>query len=151
MAWDEWERLKTEAVERQAGGVRLNGTAPDPTPGGGSVTGGLKSSRDVWLAAGADVGALRGDVGTALGRLESGQSGLGPGEGCLSAAAQRELYASWQRYAEDVRARCGRLGGILDQVGQDLLRTDALVEAAFARVSAAHADTDAVGGRPQGG
>ncbi|MGW1974642.1 hypothetical protein [Streptomyces sp. NPDC001889] len=142
MAWDEWEQLKAGVAERQSAGMRLNSS-------GGTDR--LKSSRQGWLSAGEGVGSLRGRIGTALGRLEDGQAGLGDTDGCLSAAAQKDLYASWRTYAENVSKRCGSLQKIMERVGHEQLRTDESVEAGIASVKSAYADTAAVGGAPQRG
>ncbi|MGW1276352.1 hypothetical protein ACWD4V_05260 [Streptomyces tsukubensis] len=143
MAWDEWEQIKAGVAEREATAMRLNGLPPDETgPGISAVTLGLQSSRQAWLAAGEGVGSLRRGVTTAAGKLTDGQSGLGETAGCLSAAAQQELYASWKKYADDVSRRCGSLQGILDQVGRELLRTDEAVEAEIGKVRAEFADRD---------
>ncbi|MQS39311.1 hypothetical protein [Streptomyces katsurahamanus] len=139
MSWDEWEQIK------------LNQLPADSGPAVSAVTGGLKSSQRAWLAAGDGVGALRGRVRTALGKLEDGQSGLGDPDGCLSAAAQKELYASWKTYAENVGKRCASLQKTLERVGHEQLMTDAGVQAEIDRVRLAYADTDAVGGGPQQG
>ncbi|GAA2248965.1 hypothetical protein GCM10010232_40550 [Streptomyces amakusaensis] len=151
MAWDEWEQIKAGVAERQSGGTQLNQLSAETGSSAGAGTGGLKSSKKAWLSAGEGVGSLRGPLGTALGKLADGQAGLGEGEGCLSAAAQKELYVSWKRYAEDVGKRCGSLQKIMEQVGHDQLRTDEAVKGEFDRVKSAYADTAAVGGgAPQG-
>jgi hypothetical protein len=144
MAWDEWERIKAGVAERQPTGTQLNQVPVEPGPAGSAVTGGLMSSRRAWLAAGDGVGSLRRSVSTALGRLENGQSGLGESAGCLSAAAQAELYVSWKKYAEDVSGRCGSLRAIMERVGHEQLLTDEAVKAEIRRVKAAYADLDPV-------
>ncbi|QDY78734.1 hypothetical protein [Streptomyces qinzhouensis] len=143
MAWDEWEQIKADVAERNTPAMQLNGLPPDETgPSVSTVTKGLKSSRQAWLAAGEGVGSLRKGVTTALGKLENGQSGLGETSGCLSAAAQKELYASWQKYADEVSRRCGSLQGILEKVGRDLLLSDEAVRAEVDKVRAEFADRD---------
>ncbi|MFE0422367.1 hypothetical protein [Streptomyces sp. NPDC058953] len=151
MAWDEWEQIKAEVAERNAPGMQLNGLPPDDSgPTSSMITGGLKSSQQAWLAAGEGVGSLRKGVTTALGKLEDGQSGLGATEGCLTAAAQKEIHTSWKRYAEEVSRRCGSLQGILEKVGKDLLLTDEAVKSEVDKVRAEFADRDDVACVPTG-
>ncbi|MGW2030323.1 hypothetical protein [Streptomyces argyrophylli] len=147
MAWDEWERLKADAAARGSTGMRLNHVPTDP---GGSGTGDLKSDRKAWTQAGADTKGLQDDIAKALGKLDDGQSGLGDASGVQSAAAQKELYASWKKYVGDVKGRCGELGGLLERSGHDLAMSDAEVKAELDRISAKYHDTEAVGGDPKG-
>ncbi|WP_225811846.1 hypothetical protein [Streptomyces spinosus] len=147
MAWDEWERLKADAAARGSTGMRLNHVPTDP---GGSGTGDLKSDRKAWTQAGADTKGLQDDIAKALGKLDDGQSGLGDASGVQSAAAQKELYASWKKYVGDVKGRCGELGGLLERSGHDLAMSDAEVKAELDRISAEYHDTEAVGGDPKG-
>ncbi|MET7622343.1 hypothetical protein [Streptomyces sp. NPDC005408] len=93
---------------------------------------------------------MRKSVSAALAKLEEGQTGLGTETGCLTAAAQGEVYDSWKRYAEDVSKRCGSLQKILEQVGHDLLMTDEAVKAEVDKLKVEYADTDAIGGQAKG-
>lgn len=147
MAWDEWEQIKADVSDRQPVAMRLNQVPVEPGTGPSAVTGGLASSKKAWTTAGEGVGSLRRSVGTALTTLEGGQAGLGAITGCLTAAAQKDVYDSWKKYAESVRERCGSLQKILDQVGHDLLRTDSAVKGEMDKLKLTYADTDAVGGR----
>ncbi|MEW2509838.1 hypothetical protein [Streptomyces sp. NPDC046870] len=147
MAWDEWERLKADAVARGATGMRLDHVPPEP---GGAGTGDLKSDKKAWAKAGQDTKGLQDDVGKALGRLDDGQSGLGDTAGVQSAAAQQELYASWKKYVGDVKGRCGELGALLERSGHDLAMSDTEVKAELDRISAKYHDTEAVGGDTKG-
>ncbi|MGW5678093.1 hypothetical protein ACWEV4_23945 [Streptomyces sp. NPDC003860] len=135
MAWDEWEQLKAGAAERRSTGMQLNSAG---------AAGAVKSSRQAWTTAGESIGSLRKGIGTAVGKLADGQAGLGKTDGCLSAAAQREVYASWQRYAQDVGKRCESLRSIMERVGRDQLATDEAVKAEIDRVRGAYADVDPV-------
>ncbi|MFF5401434.1 hypothetical protein ACFY8K_06015 [Streptomyces misionensis] len=152
MSWDEWEELKAHAVTRSGSArMQLNHL---PTAGGGGSSGGgpglLKSDRKVWATAGGDITGLRTDVSTALGKLEHGQSGLGDGAGCESAAAQKELFESWKKYVGDVGGRCGKLGGLLERAGRDLSMTDGDVRAGLQEIKTEYRDTEAVGGQTKG-
>ncbi|MCF4139160.1 hypothetical protein L1856_24015 [Streptomyces sp. Tue 6430] len=150
MAWDEWEQIKADVTDRQPVAMRLNQVPVEPSSGPSAVTGGLKSSKKAWVTAGTGVGSLRGGVSTALAKLAEGQAGLGAIPGCLSAAAQKEVYDSWKKYAESVSERCGSLQKILEQVGHDLLTTDEAVKGEIHKLDLKYADTDAVGGQAKG-
>ncbi|MFJ2642035.1 hypothetical protein [Streptomyces sp. NPDC087511] len=150
MAWDEWEQIKTEVTGRQTVAMRLNHVPMEPPTGPSAITGGLNSSRKAWVTAGEGVGSLRRSIGTALTQLEDGQAGLGATTGCLSAAAQKDVYDSWKKYVERVSERCGALQKILEQVGHDLLSTDDAVKGEMQKLNLKYADTDAVGGRVKG-
>jgi hypothetical protein len=129
--------------------MQLNHVPPDP--GGSSASGAssdrLKSDKKVWLKAGEDVMGLKEDVAKALKKLGEGQLGLGDTGGCQSAAAQKELYDSWKRYAGDVGGRCGELAGLLERSGRDLSMTDSDVKAELDRIRLKYQDTGAVGGQ----
>ncbi|MCX2184019.1 hypothetical protein KV205_26310 [Streptomyces sp. SKN60] len=150
MAWDEWEQIKAGAAGQQPAAMQLNHVPVEPDAGPSQVTGGLKSSQKAWNTAGEGVGSLRGTIGTALTKLEDGQAGLGATTGCLTAAAQKDVYDSWKKYAESVSKRCGSLQGILQQVGRDVLTTDDAVKDEMDRLNKQYADTDAVGGQSKG-
>jgi hypothetical protein len=144
MAWDEWERIKAGVAGPRGTGTRLGGPPAETDPGVSAVTGGVRSSRKAWLAAGEGVGSLSGGVATALGKLTAAQPGPARPDDCLSAVAQRELHASWQRYAQGVSRRCASLQGILRRVGREQLTTDEGVRAELSGVRVRYADTDPV-------
>lgn len=96
------------------------------------------------------MGSLRQSIGTGLTKLENGQAGLGATTGCLSAAAQKDVYDSWKKYAESVSERCGSLQSILEQVGRDLLTSDEAVKGEMGKLNLKYADTDAIGGQAKG-
>ncbi|MFG2882325.1 hypothetical protein ACGFYV_08375 [Streptomyces sp. NPDC048297] len=153
MAWEEWEQLKATAVERQSARMQLNHVLIDPggtSSGGGGVPGKLRSDKAAWSTAGNDVGDLRDNAGKALTKLNDGQKGLGKDSGCLTAAAQREVHTSWERYVGDVSGRCEKLAGLLEKVGNDQLRTDEAIKAEIAKVKTEYEDTPAVGGQSRG-
>ncbi|MEV7088807.1 hypothetical protein AB0O07_23460 [Streptomyces sp. NPDC093085] len=150
MAWDEWEQAKADAAGRQAVAMRLNQVPADQGASASEVTGGLKTSKKAWTTAGEGVGSLRTGIGTALTKLEDGQSGLGATTGCLSAAAQKEVYDSWKAYAKKVSGRCGSLQSLLERVGNDQLRTDESVKSELDQLKKKYADTPAVGGQTGG-
>jgi hypothetical protein len=149
MAWDEWEQLKADAAERSTGRMQIDHLA-DPVGGGGAVPGKLRSDKAAWSRAGADVGGLRDDISKALAKLEDAQKGLGKDSGCLTAAAQREVHTSWERYVGNVSGRCEKLSGLLEKVGDDQLRTDEAISAEIAKLKTEYKDTPAVGGQPKG-
>ncbi|MER7696470.1 MULTISPECIES: hypothetical protein [unclassified Streptomyces] len=152
MAWDEWERLKQDASQRQDVGMRLNQHPPgdDPGPATSGVTGGVKTTKKAWNDAGAGIGSLREDIDRAVSRLADGQKGLGSGEGCLTAGAQSTVHTSWDRYVKALGKRCVSVQGVLEKTGHDLLLTDDAVTAELNRIKTEYADTPAVGGRNAG-
>ncbi|HEX5567300.1 MAG TPA: hypothetical protein VFY14_10340 [Streptomyces sp.] len=148
--WDEeWHRIARNA----AGSTGMNLASAD-TGGGGGGSGGLKSSKAAWNKAGNDVGDLRGDIKKALGKLKTGQEGLGAGSdtavGLQSGAAQLEVYRSWKRYLEDVSRRCGALRTQLEKAGGDHHGNDAAIKEAFDGLGKQYKDTPALGGQEQG-
>ncbi|GGS96878.1 hypothetical protein [Streptomyces cinerochromogenes] len=145
MSWDEWEQLKAEAAARGATPVRLDQVVPAGKKGGKAD--GLRSDMKVWAKAGEDTRGLQDGLGKALGKMEDGQAGLAGTTGCLSAAAQKELYDSWKEYVGEVNGRCGELGRLLERAGRDLSMTDGDVRAALGRIGAEYHDTEAVGGQ----
>ncbi|MFF2128593.1 hypothetical protein ACFVW1_25020 [Streptomyces olivochromogenes] len=155
MAWDEWEQLKTAAVERHTTQMQLNQLPADPggsTSGGSSVGAGkLRSDKAAWTKAGEGVGSLREDLGKAWVKVESGQTGLEKGSGCLTAAAQQDVYDSWRRYVKDVSEVCDGLAGVLEKTGNDQLRTDEAIKAEIAKLKTKYyEDTPATGGQAKG-
>ncbi|MEU3857920.1 hypothetical protein AB0F03_11170 [Streptomyces sp. NPDC028722] len=148
MAWDEWERLKADAAARGSAHMQLNHVPMDP--GGSGASGKLKSDKKTWTKAGEDTKGLRDAIGTALGKLDDGQAGLGGTAGCESAAAQKELYESWKKYVGDVKGRAGELGGVMERSGHDLAKSDGDVKAELDKLRTGYQDTEAVGGQPKG-
>ncbi|GGS26052.1 hypothetical protein GCM10010269_75820 [Streptomyces humidus] len=143
MAWAEWEQLKSAAAEQHAAQMQLNHVPLDP--GGGSGT--LVSNKSAWSKAGQDVVSLREDVGKALGKLSDGQTGLGEDTGCLTAGAQKDVHASWERYVKSVSGRCGKLSALLEKAGNDQLKTDEAIEVEIGNLQVEYGDTPAVGGK----
>lgn len=146
MAWDEWERLKAAAASRNSAQMQLNQLPAEQS----GDTGTLISNKPAWTKAGTDIGSLREDISKATAKLKDGQTGLGSDTGCLTAAAQKEVYGSWAAYVEDVSGRCGKLAGLLVKAGNNQLKTDESVKAEIAKLVVAYADTPAVGGQGRG-
>lgn len=151
MAWEEWEQLKAEAAERHSARMQLNQLPADQggggTSSGGAPSGKLRSDKAAWSKAGEGVGSLPENINKALVELENGQKGLSKGSGCLTAAAQRDIYASWERYAKDVSGRCDALAGLFEKVGDDQVRTDEAIKAEITKLTVQYEDTPAVGGQ----
>ncbi|MGW7253943.1 hypothetical protein [Streptomyces sp. NPDC054834] len=141
MAWSEWEQVKAAAAERQSSQMQLNSVPLDP---GGSGT--LVSDRPVWARAGHGVGSLREGIGKALGQLADDQEGLGKGSGCQTAAAQKDVYDSWEKYVRKVIGRCEKLADVLEKAGNNELKTEEAIKAEIGNMKIAYADTPAVGG-----
>ncbi|MBI0298706.1 hypothetical protein JBE04_30665 [Streptomyces sp. PRKS01-29] len=146
----EWARMKREA----SGDTGMTLASADNKPGweqGGS--GNLKSSKNAWTTAGTAVGKLRGDIKTALTKLEEEQTGLGAGSksgGIESAAAQRELYHSWKRYLKGVSGKCGAIQDRLERAGDHQYKNDGATKCAFDGLDALYKDTKPVGGDSRG-
>ncbi|WP_406727373.1 hypothetical protein WJ438_25930 [Streptomyces sp. GD-15H] len=152
MAWEEWEQLKTAAVERQSAQMRLNQLPADQggsSTGGvhGPPSGGLRSDKAAWSKAGEGVGDLRENIGKALTKLADGQTGFDKGSGCLTAVAQQGVYDSWERRAKDISELCDGLAGVLEKTGSDLLRTDEAIEAEIAKLRVGSRDASAADGK----
>ncbi|MEH0544131.1 hypothetical protein ACWGH3_29210 [Streptomyces sp. NPDC054884] len=154
MAWDEWEQLKAVAAGRHSARMQLNHVLADQGGGGtssaGAPSGKLRSDKAAWSKAGEGVGSLTKNINKALVELENGQKGLGKDSGCLTAVAQRDVYASWERYVKDVSGRCDALAGVFEKVGNDQVRTDEAIKAEIARLKVQYEDTPAVGGQAGG-
>lgn len=157
MSWDEeWAALKQTAAGdsgmqlASAGGDGWQGGSGD---GSASESDALKSKKAAWVRAGHDVQSLRGDVKKALTKLEDGQQGFGTGSGVSgvhSAAAQQEVFHSWQRYLESLSGRCSALQVQLEKAGDHLDGNDQAVRRSFNKLSDRYEDTPAVGGRGGG-
>lgn len=150
MAWEEWEQLKAAAAERHTAQMRLNQLPADRGGSGGGATGRLRSDKAARAKAGEGVGSLREDLGKAWAKAESGQVGLGKGTGCLTAAAQRDVYASWKRYVKDVTEVCEGLADVLEKVGNDQLRTEQAIKAEITKLKTEYYDAPPADGRAGG-
>jgi hypothetical protein len=147
----EWARMKGEA----SGDTGMNLASADVKPNWGQGgSGKLKSSRSAWTTAGRDVGKLRGNIRTALTKLEEEQKGLGTGGktggSTKSGAAQRELYHSWTRYLKGVSGKCGTLQDRLEKAGDDHHKNDEATKHTFDRLDGRYKDTKPVGGESRG-
>jgi hypothetical protein len=150
VAWEEWEQLKAAAAERHSARVQLNQLLADQggtSSGSSGASGELRSDKKAWSAAGEGVGGLRGNIAKALAKLQDGQKGLGKDSECSTAAAQREVHTSWERYVRNVSGRCEKLAGLLEKVGTDQLRTDEAIRDEIAKLKIEYEDTPAVGGQ----
>ncbi|MBN0046917.1 hypothetical protein JS756_22935 [Streptomyces actuosus] len=122
------------------------------TSSGGSGGGVLKlrSDKAAWTKAGEDVGSIREDLDKAWMKTESGQTGLGKGTGCLTAAAQQDVYASWKRYVKDVGEVCDGLADVLEKAGNDQLRTDEAIKDELAKLRTDYYEDTPAGGQGKG-
>ena len=149
----DWAGLKQRATG--AGGTRMNLASADGDESWAGATkrdkpGNLKTHRAGWTGAGKNVGDLRKNLRKALAMLEEGQGGLGPDSqtgGIESGAAQREVYASWKRYLEDVSGRCGTLHDRMTKAGQSHHSNDDDIRGTFTGLADKYRDTPDVGGR----
>ncbi|MGW2423333.1 hypothetical protein ACWC0C_29485 [Streptomyces sp. NPDC001709] len=153
MAWEEWEQLKAAAAERDSARMQLNqlpGDQNGTSSSGSGASGRLRSDKKAWSAAAEGVGDLRDNIGKALKKLADGQTGLGKGSGCLTAAAQKSVHDSWERRVKDISELCDGLAGVLEKVGHDQLRTDEAIEAEIAGLKVYSEDRSAAGGTGKG-
>ncbi|MEV8559511.1 hypothetical protein AB0478_24315 [Streptomyces sp. NPDC051917] len=153
MAWDEWEQLKAAVVERHSTRMQLNqlpGDQNGTSPSGSAASGRLRSDKKAWSEAGEGVGGLRDNIGKTLTKLEHGQTGLGKGSSCSTAAAQKSVYESWQRRVKDISELCDGLAGVLEKVGHDQLKADEAVKAEITGLKVHSEDTSAVGATGKG-
>lgn len=154
MAWDEWEQLKAEAVERNTTQMRLNQLPADRggsgSGGSGGVAGKLRSDKAAWTKAGESVGSLREDLGKAWAKVELGQTGLGKGPGFLTAVVQQDVYDSWKRYAKNVSEVCDGLADVLEKTGNDQLRTDEAIKSEIAKLKTEYYEDTPAGGQAKG-
>ncbi|MEU6732305.1 amino acid ABC transporter permease [Streptomyces physcomitrii] len=131
MAWDEWERLKTEAAERHATGMRLDGLPGEPArskPGGGEPD--LLVSDAPWTSAAQVAGELRTSTNRGLTELRSSDKGIGGGtEGFDCTAALQRIQPSWEARLEAVREECDHLHGLLRKTGKHFGEVDHGVKA----------------------
>ncbi|MGK5628055.1 hypothetical protein [Streptomyces sp. URMC 123] len=142
----EWNRLKHDAGADSS--MKLAG-APG-SGGGGGGAGGVKSSKAAWTKAGSDVGLLAGTVKKSLTGVDGKQQGLGAASGVQSAAAQRELYASWKRYLEGVTGKCDAIKERLEKAGNAQYKNDEAIKADFDALKNTYKDTPDVGGQDKG-
>lgn len=146
----EWAQMKREASGEAGMSLASADSKPDWGPDG---SGGVKSSKKAWAAAGRDVGKLRGDIKTALTKLEEDQDGLGAGSdtgGTRSGAAQRELYGSWKRYLKGVSGKCGAVQDRIKRAGEHHYKNDEALKCAFDGMDVIYDDTKPVGGESRG-
>jgi hypothetical protein len=146
MAWEEWEQLKSAAAEQHGAQMQLNHVPLDPGGSGGT----LVSNKPAWSKAGSDVGLIREDLSKVEVKLADGQKGLGEDAGCMTAASQKAVHESWEKYVKNVGARCGKLSGLLEKVGNDQLKTDEAIEAEIGNLKVQYADTAVLGGQDDG-
>ncbi|WOX11437.1 hypothetical protein [Streptomyces sp. N50] len=154
MAWEEWEELKATAVERHSTRMQLNQLPADQggsgTSSAGTPSGKLRSDKAAWSKAAEGVGDLRDNTGKALAKLEEGQTGLDKGSGCLTAAAQKGVYDSWERRVKDIGELCDGLAGVLEKTGNDQLRTDEAIKTEIAKLKVHSEETPASGDSGKG-
>lgn len=148
---DEWEQLRAGAATSSTH-MQLNHYQADSGGGtpGANTSADLKSSKRAWAQAGNGTKGLAVPIGSALTKLEDGQAGLDDTAGCRSAAAQQELYTSWNQYLGNVRKRCTSLGALLASSEHDLSKTDESLKTELDALKGRYTDTQAVGGRPNG-
>ncbi|GFH34001.1 amino acid ABC transporter permease [Streptomyces pacificus] len=143
MAWDEWERIKASAAERQSAEARLAPLPPDRDSGpSGEATGSrLKHMAQPWNRAAATAVILGAGTRRARADLTEGHTGVAGGlTGLSSLTSLTSALHSWESRLGRVEDECGSLETALRGAGRELVGVDHGVGTA----------TNAVG-VPQGG
>ncbi|MEU9618538.1 amino acid ABC transporter permease [Streptomyces sp. NPDC088251] len=130
MAWDEWEQLKAQAVERHTTHMQINslrGEGGDAEPsGGGGGTGTLKHKGGPWTQAAGTADDLQTGTITAKTDLRRAHDGtVGGLAGLSSLGALKSVLTSWDERLGRVREECSSLEPKLRQVAVDLAEVDA--------------------------
>ncbi|MFG3238869.1 amino acid ABC transporter permease [Streptomyces sp. NPDC094461] len=128
MAWDEWEQLKADAVQRHTSHVEINGLQGE----GGSATstgtgvGRLKHKGGPWTEAAGTADDLQTVTSTCRVDLRSAHEGMGGGlEGLASLGSLKTVLNSWEERLKAVREECSSLEPKLRQVAVDFREVDA--------------------------
>ncbi|MCX4846081.1 hypothetical protein [Streptomyces sp. NBC_00893] len=154
MAWDEWEQLKADAVQRHTTNMRINSASADggyaEAASGPAAIGDLKSEKAAWVAAAEGVADQRKRLGKALTALTTGQKGIGENEGCKTAAVQSTVHTSWHTYAKTLDEKCQGLQQILEKTGHEFHATDESVKDELNKLKTKYQDTPAAGGQAEG-
>ncbi|MER6498968.1 amino acid ABC transporter permease [Streptomyces sp. NPDC001455] len=132
MAWDEWEQLKAQVVERHTTDMHINSASVDGgyarPSGGGSGTGTLKHRGGPWTKAAGTADDLQTGTITAKVELRSAHDGIVGGlAGLSSLGALTSVLTSWDERLGRVREECSSLEPKLRQVAVDLAEVDAEV------------------------
>ncbi|MEU1806219.1 hypothetical protein [Streptomyces sp. NPDC019937] len=147
---EEWAQFKRQASADSG----MNLASADGPPDWKSGQGRLKSKKPAWKTAGNSVGSLQSDIKKALAKLELEQKDLGAGtdtgSGVHSAAVERELYRSWNRYLSDLSGRCAKLQDLLEKAGDSFYKNDEAIRGAFSGLTDRYKDTRRVGGDARG-
>lgn len=108
MAWDEWERIKADAVGGEPGERLLHSAGP-------------------WRRAAVTARQLRTDAGSARTELLGAHEGLVIGEaavGLVSRVVLRDVLGSWEARLSAVRDECERLEPALHRTAGELPQVD---------------------------
>ncbi|MGW2818862.1 hypothetical protein [Streptomyces sp. NPDC001415] len=137
MAWDEWEQLKADAVERRQNQMHLDGA-------GGGASGGAEDLRTNGSGKGAAVKALRVDI-----RPGTDKAGRHTEEGSASVArvfsgwafgsALGDAQDEWEQQVENLKSRLATDQAALEQTKQDFKDIDHGVKSQVAQTPTAHA------------
>ncbi|WP_406383187.1 amino acid ABC transporter permease [Streptomyces sp. NBC_01618] len=132
MAWDEWEQLKAQAVERHTTDMQINSASVDggyaKPLGSGGGTGTLKHKGGPWTQAAGTADDLQTSTITAKADLRRAHDGtVGGLAGLSSLGALKSVLTSWDERLGRVREECSSLEPKLRQVAVDLAAVDAEV------------------------
>ncbi|WP_331447982.1 amino acid ABC transporter permease [Streptomyces xanthochromogenes] len=125
MAWDEWEQLKTAAIERHTPQMRLD-AVPVSSQGRKGDADSLKHSDKPWTHAASVAQDLTEGVGSDLRDLTRAHEGLPRATvGLSSMTTLSSVLQSWDARLSTLREECGTLQPALRQVAVDLGEVDA--------------------------
>lgn len=149
MAWDEWEQLKAQAVERHTTHMRINSFRREDgyaeASGSGGGTGTLKHKGGPWTQAAGTADDLQTSTITAKVGLRRAHDGTVGGLAGLSGlGALKSVLTSWDERLGRVREECSSLEPKLRQVAVGLAEVDAEVgdSAKAEGISATHEGGD---------
>ncbi|NEB76322.1 hypothetical protein G3I40_13975 [Streptomyces sp. SID14478] len=128
MAWEEWEQLKSAAVDRHTAHMHLNSASVDggystPTTGSGGPD--LLITDTPWTGAARVAKELRTSTDNGLTGLKKSDDGIGGGtEGFDCTAALKEIQPTWEARLTSVRDECDHLHDTLGKTGKKFGETD---------------------------
>ncbi|QKW29731.1 hypothetical protein HUT11_29140 [Streptomyces seoulensis] len=158
MAWDEWEKLKTRAAERQSTGMRLNHVDPDGGSGNaGDSSGDLVAHADDLGAVGheayilwdgirseadiAGAGAGKGDTGSTMQAAAALKS-----HGFATGGALETTVSVWTTQVKSVLQACAHISNHLDYTKARHSADDAQISAELRRRDGSAVSVSALNG-----
>ncbi|MCL6733003.1 hypothetical protein [Streptomyces neyagawaensis] len=140
MAWDEWERLKSDAAQKTSTNMQLNQSAA--SGGGGGVDGDLVVNQDDLGAVGHEAFVLHGDLQKAADIAGAGANKEGAGSTMQAAAALKShgfatggvletTVEMWTSQVRSILQACAHISNHLDFSKKLHAQDDAKIAAAL--------------------